>query len=219
MEICYRPIVPGDTDQLIELLMRGRPSITRLSNKFVYTAIIQEALKSKKIFCLVAVKNDNLIGYVFAATDWHRFQRLFILNHPLVALMIIVKEIQRLITRNVAEILRGTKPVISSSYTSLTENYQSKDNQKTIARIIHVGVEETERSKGIASSLYAALRKYLEKEGVTRIEANISEGNFASVRLHERAGWTMVKNPTGYFAFINTSEEKDGNTSLVKSCL
>ena len=59
------------------------------------------------------------------------------------------------------------------------------------------------RSRGLAARLYGDLMLRLARRGVTRIDARIGAKNTASLRLHERTGWSL--RPDGSVVFATRS--------------
>ncbi|MFH1017347.1 MAG: GNAT family N-acetyltransferase [Pseudomonadota bacterium] len=210
--IQYRPIVRGDMRSVVELLLKLRPSIAGLSSELMYQAILGDALTWKRVICLVAVRQEKPIGYVLAARDWRRFQRAFVLRHPMLGFRVLLKRLRSGLMRGKAEARDGPEPPDQSSNAAPAGTRNWGDSSPDIAKIIHIGTDGAERSKGVGSGLYAALYTHLERIGVTRVDAKIEEGNAASVRLHQRSGWTVAQCPGGFFATIDLPMETNERT-------
>ncbi len=219
MEVNYRPLLPSDTCALIEVFMRVRPRIFRLNSRLVYRALIDEILHSKNAFGLVAVNGGELAGFITAAVDWPHFKRLFILKHPLVGLSVLLQAVSRFRIGKISKSAsRAASPGAAAHQRAAGAAGAAAagegGNKKGIAYIIQSGVDPAHRSQGIGTGLHAAMQAYLAAQGIKRIECHIDAGNTASVIMHERTHWTMLKNPTGYFGYVDlTGEQVDGKTS------
>jgi ribosomal protein S18 acetylase RimI-like enzyme len=189
-----RALRPADVPQLLTLLRQVRPSIAGVASEPMYRALLREALRGGDLFCVVASDRDKVLGYVLAARNWQRFKRNFLLRHPLLALRILG---QRLFTQ------RRQSPQPSSLATVAVDRTgpQWEQSSPTIAKVLHIGVDPDARGGGVGKALYLFLASYLEPRGIQRIDACVEADNLASLRLHERVGWTVRKDPGHYYAY------------------
>ena len=79
---------------------------------------------------------------------------------------------------------------------------RGKTAQKQLPRSIYIGVDSQVRSRGVGRGLYANLIRHLKRQGFTRIDALIDKENLASMNMHKKAGWTVIQNASGFFAFF-----------------
>lgn len=197
MTVACRVLRPGDAPRLLALLQQVRPALAGLASASVYRAFIREALRGTDVFCVVAGQDDQLHGYVLAARDWQRFQRRFLLRHPRLAFQIVG---QRLCTRR-------RQPSSAAAAAADSPGPQWEQSSPTIAKILHIGVDPSMRGRGVGASLYSFLLPFLERQGIQRVDACVAAENRASLRLHERLGWTLRKDPDHYFAFYSIGGE------------
>jgi len=130
---------------------------------------------------LVARRDDNeVVGLAIAAYDTETFWHGFFLRHPLLAAAAILKRLTR----------RSAPPAASRGIPAVGRPSWS-DAGPRIAKILFVGVDSEHRSRGLAARLYGDLMLRLARRGVTRVDARIGASNTASLRLHERTGWTL----------------------------
>ncbi len=207
MPVYCRLMTLEDMPTLLNLFVRVRASIARVSTKVVYKAILSESIRAKNVLCLVAVLNNAIVGYVLAVKNWSRFKITFPLKHPAVGFSVIKERLKvrkvRAETAQPKRIDQNALDVPSPSTSEIKDNEPRwEDNIATFAKVIHIGVDESARSQGVGSALYAALVRYLAQENFRLLGALIDEGNLPSVRLHMRMGWTVTKRADGFFAFI-----------------
>ena len=170
----------------------------------MYRAVLRDCLRSLNLLCIVAARGDAVVGYVLAVPNWKRFQRTFMLRHPLLAAEAVAKRLGRLAAAKNRPAPGGD----AGPATSCAEDEGAGPEPRATCRILYVGVDRAHRSSGIGSGLYAALRKQLEEGGVDWIEACIAEQNVASLRLHNRTGWSIVRRSGGGFvATLNVRGE------------
>jgi ribosomal protein S18 acetylase RimI-like enzyme len=199
----YRAVTPADVPQLLRLLEQDRPGIAGLSKSSMYRVVLRDCLRSLNLLCIVAARGDAVVGYVLAAPNWKRFQRTFLLRHPLLAMEAVAKRLGRLAAKN-----RPASPAEGGPGAPRAPDEDPRMDPGATCRILYIGVDRAHRSSGIGAGLYAALREQLERGGVDWIEACIAEQNVASLRLHSRTGWSIVRRSGGGFlATLNVRGE------------
>ncbi len=214
--IAYRRFDDADRTALLDLLSEVKPAIFRLSNPMVYKALIREALSLGNIILLIAEEDHHLLGYVCAAKNWRSLKKTFFLRHPLVGVSFLIRFAKTRFRRRSLSLHKNPPPSVQYSLESSVlpddpQNPNWNDDDATVAKIIHIGVREGYRSRGIAANLYAALANDLKAGGFSRIDAHIDQGNQASVKMHQKAGWEVVTTPEGYFSYRIL--QKDENKS------
>jgi ribosomal protein S18 acetylase RimI-like enzyme len=209
-EVLYRPMIAQDSRPLLELFGRIRPSIARVANRSAHRAIIGDALHAKDAVIIVAVKEHFLVGYVIAATNWKHFRRTFFVRHPLVVLSAAANFIRartRLAAKNPPP--RNAPPLDADRLASAADNACSwNDSDSSIAKILHVGVDDRAREQGVAQGLYRGLIDVLRKRGFARLDARISATNTASINLHRKLGFVVKKAGDGYFAYLLIAQDR-----------
>ena len=114
------------------------------------------------------------------AYDTEHFWHGFFLRHPMLAAAAVLKRLSR----------RSPAPAPSSGVPE-SDAPSWSDAGARIAKILFVGVDAEHRSRGLAARLYGDIMLRLARRGVTRVDARIGATNTASLRLHERTGWTL----------------------------
>jgi ribosomal protein S18 acetylase RimI-like enzyme len=186
-------MLPVDAPQLLRLLVQDRPGIAGLSSTRAYRSVISDCLHSRNLFCIVAARDQGVLGYVLAVRNWSRFQKWFGLRHPWLAMQALAKKLGSRSFRANAGPAPGHVP---------------PSRPESNARILYIGVDGTQRSRGIGAGLYAALRAQLANEGVEQVQAHIAQQNLPSLRLHERTGWSISRRREGGFmAIMNVRDE------------
>lgn len=208
-QVSYRQLMTEDKAGLLELFGRLRPSMVSTSNRLVYRAIIDDAMCSRNVVIYAALLDSKLVGYVIAAWDWNYFKRMFILRHPLIGLVIIAKKLKKkLLAQNssTSDLRREDVDTLSTARNT-AQTYAWEDSAKSIAKVIHIGVDSQVRSRGVGRGLYANLIKHLSQHGFTRIDALIEKDNLASMNMHKKAGWTVIEGESGFYAFLEVNPE------------
>jgi ribosomal protein S18 acetylase RimI-like enzyme len=175
-----------------------------MSNTLVYNAIMDDALRSRNVVIFVALLGNSLVGYVIATWDWNYFNRMFILRHPLIGLVALAKRLKgKLKTHDAsANDFHRTDMDTLPRVWNAKQTYAWEDSAKTIVKVIHIGIDPQVRSRGLGRSLLANLIRHLNQQGFTRIDAHIDKDNPASINMFKKAGWTVIQNASGFFAFF-----------------
>lgn len=202
--VSYRQLMSEDRAGLLEVFGRLRPVIARMSNRLVHRAIIDDALCSRNVVIHVASLDSRLVGYVIAAWNWNYFKRMFVLRHPLLGLVALAKRLKKNshVRHSRTNDLRREDVDTLPTARNTKQTYAWEDSAESIAKVIHVGVDSTVRSRGVGSGLYANLIKHLSQRGFARIDAHIEKDNLASMNMHKKAGWTLLERQGGYFSFL-----------------
>ena len=178
----------ADVEGASRLLGRMSVSFAGLTSKAMRRAICVSAARTGVPMILVARCEGALGGLAIAAYDTEHFWRRFFLRHPFLALAVVLK---RLVHR--------TGPTRHSGGETMTGPTWA-DAGPRIAKILFVGVATEHRSRGLAAHLYGELMLRLAHRGITRVDARIGTKNAASIRLHERTGWTLRRDEGCVFA-------------------
>jgi GNAT superfamily N-acetyltransferase len=163
------------------LLTRLSVSFAGITSRAMCRAMCVSSVRRGVPLILVARREGAVVGLAIAAYDTEAFWHGFFLRHPLLALAAIAK---RLAHR------KDAAPPAGGTWETARRPSWS-DAGPRIAKILFVGVDTEHRSRGLAARLYGDLMLRLARRGVTRIDARIGAKNTASLRLHERTGWTL----------------------------
>ncbi len=205
MQVVYRLLQPRDCDGLLELFRQVPPTLANLSNEAIFKALIRDAIVGKYLNAYLAIGNNRPIGYVIVTWEWQRFKRTFVTRHPAIGLSILWRRIKKSFRKPRSAGPGGSEAAFLSSP---TVDCRWEDNARTIAKIVFVGVDPRARGQGIGAKLYIALTSHLADRGFQRVDALISLDNTSSIKMHERAGWTVRRDLYGYFAFQKLNAPK-----------
>ena len=203
--VLCRPMQTEDLPQVLTLFRRIRPGIAGLCHESIYKVILQEALRNKEVTCFAALINKNVKGYILAIVNWNLFWRKFLLRHPFLGFRILLHRVSRVFTglgkkpESFDPLAEGREKFVSE----MPDHRSWKDSSSAIAKVVHIGVDHPFRSKGIGYALYGALKQYLCKQGVNRMDATIDEANVASVKMHRRMGWLIASRSGTIFASLD----------------
>lgn len=176
----------------------------------IFRAVAQDALDGKQMTMVVAERGGEVVGFVAAVTDWHRYWRLFALRYPWWGARILARRLRRCI-RPVRRARNATKAAAApvDEYLSDSSSGRSWGNSGPhIAKIVFIGVSPRWRGRRVGSILYDRLFRLLAQCGVRRVDACIGAANIASVRMHHRAGWRIERDRSGFFATIDIAEQQ-----------
>ncbi|MGH9934794.1 MAG: GNAT family N-acetyltransferase, partial [Blastocatellia bacterium] len=157
----------------------------------------------------IAEEERGIAGYVVAEIGGADYWRGFVRRHPLAAARILWKRaIKRFVRlRRATPLERGRRatpppprPVASPANDS-ERTWQ--DRGLNIARVQQIAVHPEYRERGVGTRLYERLFDSARRLGVNRVDAHIDLNNDASVALHRRSGWTVVKRRDYFFATID----------------
>lgn len=171
----------ADIDGAKRLLTRLSVSFAGITSRAMCRAMCVSSVRRGVPMILVARREGHVVGLAIAAYDTETFWHGFFLRHPVLALIAVV---QRFARRQGA-----TGAAAGARRTDGRPSWS--DAGPLIAKILFVGVDTEHRSRGLAARLYGDLMLRLARRGVTRIDARIGAKNTASLRLHERTGWTL----------------------------
>ena len=131
-QICYRQLMIEDKIGLLELFRRFYPVIVRMLNRLVYKALKDDVLSSSNVIIYIASLNSKLVGYVIASCDWSYFKCMFVLQHPLIGLVILSKRLKKKLNvrfpctsdlrREDVDTLRGTEIRSKPMYGKTVQN-------------------------------------------------------------------------------------------------
>jgi GNAT superfamily N-acetyltransferase len=170
-----------DVDGARQLLTRMSVSFAGITSRAMCRAICVSSAKRGAPLIIVARRDDHeVVGLAIAAYDTETFWHGFFLRHPLLAAAAILKRLGH-----------RSAPASASSSIPAVGRPTWADAGPRIAKILFVGVDARHRSRGLAARLYGDLMLRLARRGVTRVDARIGAANTASLRLHERTGWTL----------------------------
>jgi GNAT superfamily N-acetyltransferase len=170
-----------DVDGARRLLTRMSVSFAGITSRAMCRAMCVSSAKRGAPLIIVARRDDNeVVGLAIATYDSETFWHGFFLRHPLLAVAAILKRVGH---RSAPDSPSSTVPAVGRPTWG--------DAGPRIAKILFVGVDAEHRSRGLAARLYGDLMLRLARRGVTRVDARIGTKNTASLRLHERTGWTL----------------------------
>jgi len=182
----------ADVDGARRLLTRMSVSFAGITSRAMCRAMCVSSARRGVPLILVARRDRDVVGVAIAAYDTETFWHGFFLRHPLLALAAIVNRF-----------LHRPPPAAGSNGHTAAKGASWSDAGPRIAKILFVGVDTAYRSRGLAARLYGDLMLRLARRGITRVDARIGAKNTASLRLHERTGWTL--RPDGGVVFATRS--------------
>lgn len=216
-EINCEPLTEYDVYQVTKLLrgmkfhiggaragftaIRDLCSLSLEANSPMYITVAKDARK-------------QIVGVVLGVRDYHRFWLKYYFAHPLIYPRIAISKIKNLLTKSrnrkrySAEMLADSDLDIPYKGKSL---WTVKDDQTV--HILLIIVDNSHRHKKIGQRLYSAFTEHLAKTGIKRVIARIGFANEASIKLHQKAGWTVY----GVKRYVEALFELgDNNSSISK---
>lgn len=204
IEPVCRVVQRDDYEQLLHLLGRIRPALGGFSSSSLYSALIESALRDPLVTICVARIDDSLVGYTIAIVDWDRFWRRFAFRHPIVAVRVALRKYLKRRRRRPRHPGGNAEQLIQGQHAASGESIASwSDSSRRIAKILHTGVDQSVRSRGVGAALHRAVFAELSAVGVERLDARFDRENVASIRLHYKTGWSVRDDPDGLFATID----------------
>lgn len=202
-KVCKNFLIKKGTDknrvQLIQLLNEFPPKgiLSECSQKF-RQLFLEYLLNNPLGVIVVAFENDTGVGtgYVIAIRHPVRFWNGLILRHPLSIDPILFIKKGGSFIKDMIFILKRSKKKNHSEFEEKLDNlskFSWSPSGPQIARINFIGTLPNFRRLGIGKALYSFLAEILEKDGCSKIEAHIDQGNEASLILHQRTGWQIQK--------------------------
>ena len=184
-----------------------------MTNGLVYIAIIDNALCSRNLVTYVASLDSRPVGYVIAAWDLSCFKRMFILRHLLIGLVTLAKRLKKKLNVHYSctSGLRREDVDTLPTARNTKQTYAWEDSAKSIAKVIHIGVDSQLRSREVGRGLYPDLIKHFTQQGFARIDALFGKDNLASTNMHKKAGWTVIECESGFYAFLEIKPQCRGN--------
>jgi len=181
----------ADVDGARRLLSRLSVSFAGITSRAMCRAMCVSSARRGVPLILVARREGAVVGVAIAAYDTETFWHSFFLRHPLLAAAAVAKRLAR----------RASPPAATNGHDRRASGLAAwSDAGPRIAKILFVGVDARDRSRGLAARLYGDLMLRLARRGVTRVDARIGLQNAASIRLHERTGWTLHRDEGSVFA-------------------
>lgn len=210
------PLPQNKVENTIRAMLQVRANYLGLSSAQLCRAICNDAITDKEhrnIIVIIAVDNNEVAGYVITTVGNSNYLLRFACRHPLIFSQSILRKIHKKILSSV-EKSRKKKNSINKVMLDYNLPFIAADSSKSwtelnpeTAKIIHIGVRQEFRGRGVAVELYHYLYNFLLHLGVNRIDANIDKSNIASIRMHHNAGWTISTNGSHLFATIDLPHE------------
>lgn len=204
-KIVITPIYPEIVPEVVMLCGDVHAVFASQSTPAMHKAVCRDAARSSagqlaRPIMLVAMLNDRPVGLLAVVTGWAKYWRRFLLKHPILGCHLTLK---RLLS-NTYSGLRDEMPTAGElplpEYPPCLDKRWC-DSDSSIAKVVFIGVLPDVRGQGVAIKLYDTLADHLHQMGVTRLDARIGAENSSSIRMHEKASFSLyTETPTGVFA-------------------
>ena len=192
----YRLLGRNDLPEIIKLMEEIRPPVAGLRSRQIYAAICCAALKTDKVVFVVAEQETKLIGFAIAIIEYKRFWKIFLRNHILLALQIIVSKFVQFFQRkrkaNASFESNTIRKYLYSRHPGHPER-SWKDSSPFIAKSLYTGVRRNFRKRGIGKDLQKFRNHILAQRSVKRVDAKIDPQNIPSIRMHHATGTQIVQ--------------------------
>jgi predicted acetyltransferase len=194
MAITFKMMEPADVDLAIQLLLESSTHIAGLSSPEIYRAFCREGVRRKQLITILAREGEKGAGFVSAIINSRSFWQKFCWRHPMVSIKIIAHRLLKKIAHKKTASSGPLSPETPPQGTIPTDYGQRlwRQSSPVIAKIIYIGVSKDYRQQGIASQLYTLLFQELAQRQIKRVDATMDISNPASIRLHEKTGWTIL---------------------------
>jgi len=207
-KMIFRSISEGDIPQLVWVMVETRGSVAGTTSPAALRALCRDACRNRKPPCLmivIAEEERGIAGYVVAVIGGADYWRGFARRHPLAAARILWKRAIKRFVRLWRATPPTPRPVASPAPVAISASESGRtwqDRGLNIARVQQIAVHPYYRGRGVGTRLYEQLFATARRLGVNRVDAHIDLNNDASVALHRRSGWTVVKLRGHFFATI-----------------
>jgi len=197
----YRLLEKNDYPQIVELMKKSEIPIAGLYCRSIYTAVYRRALIDDRIVFAVAEYESKLIGLVIAIIDWNKFWLLFLLRHPLLALLILFRRLLRKVGIGVTESHYDPEQLktIEKYLTTSIAGRSWKDSSPKIAKAIFISVDPKYRGLKIGLELNRFRDKIFIERGVKRYDGWVEMHRIPQIHLLHKTGFLIEKRGDKFF--------------------
>jgi GNAT superfamily N-acetyltransferase len=200
-DVSFRSLSRNDLQQVPLLFKRFRPAVAGVVSATVFSALCRDAVHATGCVIVLACQDESFFGIAISVVNWMTFWRRFLFRHPGAAIVVALPRVRRRVCRDKNRNSGLPMMKCGAPAPDVAELEQRwRQSAREIAKTVFIGVAPEARGRGVARRLYDYLFTVLRQEGVTRIDAQIDDGNPASVRLHQVSGWRVAFNGTNYYA-------------------
>lgn len=183
----FREMAQTDTDELADKFRQEGVYIAQIKSERFTRTFFRRGRRDSRLNVILALHNDQIIGWSVAIQDSRKFWKAFISHHPLWGMRIILRKlVSYLRNRGVAQnrnqlssVLAAVDPIENQAILQTCE----------IASHMDITVVPQYRRFGVASELQQLQLRDLKDKGIRRITASIVEWNNRSVSFHRKRGW------------------------------
>jgi ribosomal protein S18 acetylase RimI-like enzyme len=140
--------------------------------------IYEYLLKDRLGFLILAVEENNVVGFILASLDSSKITR------------VIYKRIYALLPRMIGAIIRHPGRLINIIETFF---YSSREGTDVKPELLVIAVAESRRSSGIGAQLVAKLEETLIKQGCRMYKVTVHSEMKRTVKFYERLQMQLIK--------------------------
>lgn len=141
----------------------------------IYSAIIE----SENSFCVVAEKNQEVVGFISGVTNLDKFYFYFLKKYFFSAVFFLFSEIFN---------LRKIKKIFEVLF------YPEKEKDLPKAELLTIAVKNQFQGQGIANQMFERFVFEMKKRGVDDFKVVVGEKLLPAIRFYEKSGFKFVKN-------------------------
>lgn len=198
-EPVFRQLEDRDIPNVLKLMIEISPNIGGARYPSLYHALCRESLIDKRVVFIVGEKQSDIVAFHIAIIDRDKWRKSFMMRHPLILARMALSRINHTLRRAVKKATHQRKglpkPIanIDEFVTPGNTNRSWKDSSPQIAKVLFIGVAESQRGKRIIKSLYEYRDQVLAKRGVKRVDSVILSDNIKMIRASVRLGVSVYK--------------------------
>lgn len=185
----YREMVEGDIEKLSYKLQELGVYIIQIRNWYFSRDFFRQGLRDRRLNVLLALCDNNIIGWTIAIQESRSFWLSFMALHPVWGVRIAYRKLQAIFASSCSVV--ALNELRSSSATLAGAACSDVPMPHEVAAHIDISVASDFRRLGVASELQRLQLKSLKAKGIKRITASIAEWNTQSRQLHEKYGWNF----------------------------
>lgn len=204
-----RLLQPEDMRETLLALRILSPSLLRLKTFTMYRALCKAALKDEHLTIIISSIDAQIAGLVICVRDRRVYLSRFFLHHPIAVVQLICSQILHFVSLRRHGKSQRNQVDLERDIPAAQADQLWSDSSPAIAKILYIGVLMRFRGRGLGGELYRSLFEILTLNGVKRVDARISNGNYASVQMHRKSGWRISELDDGFFATIEISSCKE----------
>lgn len=165
-----------------------------------------EFVNHSDAFGFIAIKEDDLVGFVTGVVDPKGFYKQFYrknflpISLILVGRLIVDPVIRRDTLQRIGHIRYALQSIVGNGKNTLQFNSASEVQ----ARLLSIGVMAAIRGSGVAEKLVDSLGQRFRQADITRIGLSVRSENEGAIAFYEKTGWQRESaNSDGVYYFRN----------------